>query len=163
MITYDAKSNVGFDFDINYAINDEDQNYDAGEIHRIIFNEIHRIYTRYGFNRIEESTRVITLKKVDVWNSKILHSCDIALVNDFKEDTEHYQEYIRFNKMTHSFSWEEQPAPYYLEEKVARIKDAKMWDEVLSVYLDKKNNNDDPHKKSRALYAETINEVFMRI
>lgn len=163
LITYDTKSNIGFDFDINYSINDEEVIYGPDEIHKIIFNELQRIYMRYGFNRIEESTRVITLKKVDVWNSKVLHSCDIALVNDYEDESGYHQEYIRFYKKAHSFSWEEQPAPYYLEEKVAAIKSAKRWDEVLDVYLDKKNNNDNPNKKSRALYAEAVNEVYTRI
>lgn len=163
MITYDTKSNIGFDLDINYAINDEEENYGPEEIHRIVFAELQKIYTRYGFNRIEESTRVITLKKVDAWASKIIHSCDIALVNDYEDEHGYHQEYIRFNKKARSVSWEEQPSPYYIEEKVARIKDANLWTEVLDVYLDKKNNNDNPNKKSRALYAEAVNEVFMRI
>nr|WP_297708245.1 hypothetical protein [uncultured Butyrivibrio sp.] len=163
MITYDVKSNVGFDFDINYAINDENQNYGPDEIHRIIYNELQRIFMKYDFNRIEESTRVITLKKVDIWSSKVLYSCDIALVNDYEDDNGYHQEYIRFNKKNHSFLWAEQPAPYYLEEKAEKIKASHRWNEVRNVYLDRKNNNDDSHKKSRALYAEAVHEVFMRI
>ncbi|MDC7292549.1 hypothetical protein NXH67_03345 [Butyrivibrio sp. DSM 10294] len=133
------------------------------EIHRKVFNGLKQIYMRYGFNRIEESTRVITLKKVDVWSSKVLHSCDIALVYDYENKGRHHQEYIRFNKQNRVLSWEEQASSYYIEEKAERIKVAKKWNEVRDVYLDKKNNNDDPHKKSRALYAEAVNEVFMRI
>lgn len=163
MITFDERANIGFDFDINYAINDFEQEYGPDEIHQIIFKGLSNIYLRYGFNRIEESTRVITLKKIDPFNSRILHGCDIALVNDYEDDGRQCQEYIRFNKSLHNFTWEQQTAPYYLEEKVSEIKKAKLWNEVREVYINKKNNNDNPNKKSRALYAETLNEVYMRI
>ena len=36
------------------------------------------------------------------------------------------------------------------------------WDEVLDCYLYKKNNNEGLVKKSRALYAEAINEIYMK-
>lgn len=32
MITYDAKSNIGFDFDINIEVNDDDENFEPKEI-----------------------------------------------------------------------------------------------------------------------------------
>lgn len=87
----------------------------------------------------------------------------VTLVNDYEDDGRQCQEYIRFNKSLHNFTWEQQTAPYYLEEKVSEIKKAKLWNEVREVYINKKNNNDNPNKKSRALYAETVNEVYMRI
>ena len=60
--------------------------------------------------------------------------------------------------------WNEQPQGYDLEDKVNWIKhqEDNLWDEVLTVYLNKKNYNDNPDKKSRALYAETINEICQR-
>ena len=36
------------------------------------------------------------------------------------------------------------------------------WDEILDRYLYKKNTNDGLVKKSRALYAETINEIYTK-
>lgn len=36
MITYDRKSNIGFDFDINIEVNDDDENYEPKEIRTII-------------------------------------------------------------------------------------------------------------------------------
>ena len=32
MITFDPTANKGFDFDVNIEVNDDDENYDAGEI-----------------------------------------------------------------------------------------------------------------------------------
>ena len=36
LITKDLKSNVGYDFDINIHVNDDDENYSAEEIKRIL-------------------------------------------------------------------------------------------------------------------------------
>lgn len=36
MITYDRKSNIGFDFDFNLEINNDDEEYSAAEIRHII-------------------------------------------------------------------------------------------------------------------------------
>lgn len=36
MITYDRKSNIGFDFDVNIEVNDYDENYEPKEIRTII-------------------------------------------------------------------------------------------------------------------------------
>jgi hypothetical protein len=53
------------------------------------------------------------------------------LVYNYENKGRHHQEYIRFNKQDRVFSWEEQPSPYYIEEKAERIKAAKKWNEVL--------------------------------
>lgn len=71
--------------------------------------------------------------------------------------------YIRFNKVRNYFSWEFQTQPYKeLESRADYLKTNGHWDEVLEVYLEKKNSNDNPDKHSRSLYAETINECFSR-
>lgn len=49
-----------------------------------------------------------------------------------------------------------------LESRADYLKTNGHWDEVLDVYLEKKNSNDNPDKHSRSLYAETINECFSR-
>ena len=42
MITRDNNSNIGYDFDVNIRVNDEQENYSAEEIKRILMN---------GFNK----------------------------------------------------------------------------------------------------------------
>lgn len=164
MITFDATTNVGFDFDINIEINDPDNNYSAKEIRDIIRNALNNIVYRHGFKNCEDGTRVLTIKKVISFQSRIEYSCDIAIVNNYYDDNDiPCQEYIRFNKNQLSYTWEKQTAPYELEEMIKEIKEHKMWNDVFDLYLDKKNNNIDPHKKSRALYAETIKEIYDQI
>lgn len=43
---------------------------------------------------------------------------------------------------------------------IAFIKYRNMWNEVRNLYLRKKNSNENPNKKSRSIYSETINEFI---
>ncbi|MBQ2886089.1 MAG: hypothetical protein IJE43_20415 [Alphaproteobacteria bacterium] len=99
MVTCDFSSNIGFDFDINIYINDDDEQYSAKDQKQIIMDALNQIAWRYGYSRCENSTRVITIKVKDTPFSRILHSCDIAIVHDYiGVKGEKKQEYIRFNK-----------------------------------------------------------------
>ena len=159
MITFDPTTNKGFDFDVNIEVNDDDENYDAGEIRTILRNAFTRVSRQYGYNKCEDSTRVITIKVTDSFYSRISHSCDFAIVYEGKDG----QQYIRFNKETGKYTWEFQTQPYKdLEKRADFLKKNGHWNEVLKVYLGKKNNNDNPDKHSRSLYAETINECYRR-
>ena len=73
MITYDKKSNIGFDFDFDLAINDDDENYSPEEIRNIMRNAINQVAPKYGYKHCEDSTRVLTIKKVNTFTSRILH------------------------------------------------------------------------------------------
>ena len=43
MVTHDPKSNIGFDFDINLIINDENECYSAKEIKQILICSFNKI------------------------------------------------------------------------------------------------------------------------
>ena len=159
MITYDPTTNIGFDFDVNITVNDDDEDYTPEEIRTILHNAFSRFMTAYGYNKCEQSTRVISIKVVDQWSSRVIRSCDFAVVYEGRNG----QQYIRFNKERNYFSWEFQTQPYKeLESRAEYLKENGHWNEVLDVYRDKKNLNDNPDKHSRSLYAETINECFRR-
>ena len=164
MITQDVRSNIGFDFDINIEVNDPKENYSAEELRHLIRNALDRVAPRYGYSCAGDSTRVITIKKKNIFLSKIEHSCDFAIVNNYTDkDGIHKQQYIRYNKQARRYVWEIQPAGYrQLIEKAEWLRHHGYWDEVKSLYLDKKNYNTDPSKRSRALYAEAVNEIGMK-
>lgn len=158
MITYDEDTNIGFDFDFDIEINDEDEDYEPKEIRNIIKNAIDRVAPRYGYCYCENSTRVLTIKKIDRRRSRILHSCDLALVYNCDDGR---QQYIRFNKKSNSYSWEYQGKGFKcLPEKIKWLKAHRYWGELRKYYLDKKNNN--PAKHSRSIFAESINEMYMK-
>ncbi len=159
MITMDYSSNVGYDFDVNIQVNDDDENYSANEIKRILKNAFDKYNHLFKYDYSEDSTRVLTIKVKDYRSSKIIHSADFAVVNNCKDGR---QQYIHFNKKQNTYEWQFQPSSYYqLNERVNAIKQNRLWQEVRTLYLYKKNNNPN-NKKSRALFAETVNEVFQR-
>lgn len=116
MITYDRNSNIGFDFDFDLEINDDEEDYGSEEIRNIIKNAIDQVAPRYGYKYCEDSTRVLTIKKVNTCSCKILHSCDFALVYNCNDGR---QQYIQFNKDRNNYTWEYQGEGFKnLEEKL---------------------------------------------
>lgn len=161
MITYDSKSNIGFDLDVNIYPNDDFNEYSPQEIKTTLIKAFRKYLKKYKYSKIENSTRVITIKVNDTKNSKIIHSIDFAIVHDY-EDEEGYQcqEYIRFNKKHNSYTWEEQDDGFYmLDEKTEWIKDEDLWQELREMYLKRKKSNNDINKKSRSLFAESVNNI----
>lgn len=51
MITYDRKSNIGFDFDFDLEINDDDEDYNPAQIRHILKNAIDQVAPRCGYKR----------------------------------------------------------------------------------------------------------------
>lgn len=161
MITYDRKSNIGFDFDFNLEINDDEEEYSAEEIRHIIKNAIDQVAPKYGYKYCEDSTRVLTIKKVNTFTSKILHSCDFAIVYNCADGR---QQYIRFNKDHNSYTWAYQGKGFKnLEQRIAWLKQNNShWIELQDYYIDKKNRNNNPDKHSRSILAESINEMYQK-
>ena len=164
MITRVAAGNSGYDFDVDFRINlkKAEKKYSPKRLKELFIQALNGVVGKYGYDYCEDSTTVITIKKKDRKNSRIIYSCDIAIVRGDEEQGEAV-EYILHNKRTKQYQWAERSMEYRgLEEKAESIKEAGRWDEVRSVYLDKKNQFS-PGKKSKALYAETINEMFDRL
>ena len=165
MITRDRNSNIGFDFDVNIEVNDPDENYEPDEIRNILRKGLDRVTNPYGFSIFgydytEDSTRVLTIKVKDKAHSRILHSCDFCIVYECGDGR---QQYIRYNKKQNSYSWEYQPKGYVeLPSKIDWIKEQGLWQQVRKHYLYKKNINDNPNKHSRAIFAETVHEVWQQ-
>lgn len=160
MITCDAKSNIGFDFDINIEVNDDNEDFEPKEIRTIIRTAIDRVAPRYGYKNCEDSTRVLTIKKVDTSHSCIIHSCDFAIVYNCGDGR---QQYIRFNKDNNYYFWEYQGKGFVgLEKKMDWLKRKNLWGELQDYYIYKKNCNDNPDKHSRSIFAESINEMCQK-
>lgn len=168
MITYDPKTNKGYNFDINIEVNDFDEYYSAKELKEILINTFNQVIKlTYPYASCQNNTRVFTIKVYEenpcciniiaLRSPKIEYSCDFAIVNTIND---YQQEYIRFNKNTHEYSWQMQCKGYLLSKKEAYIKKNKLTNELRKIYLDKKNFNTNPNKKSRALYAEAVNELY---
>lgn len=157
MVTRDVKSNIGFDYDVNIMVNDDDEKYSPAAIKLILMKAFDKYAYKYHYDFCEDSTRVFTIKVKDRKNSRILYSCDFAIVNNYGNNQ---QEYVRFNKKSNSYSWTEQSNGFYLlPEKIEFCKDNSLWAEVRETYIEKKNYNTDKNKKSRSIFADTIHQV----
>ncbi|MDD7735939.1 MAG: hypothetical protein SOW55_02340 [Bacilli bacterium] len=159
MITYDTEGNTGFDFDVNIRVNDPEEKYNAKEIKDIIMNGFNKYNQLFDYDYSEDSTRVITIKFKDTLHSRIIHSCDFAVVFDCSDGR---QQYIRHTKKQNSYYWEYQPEGFDLEDKISWLRENGYWNEVREYYLYKKNNNTNLNKKSRSLRAEAINEKYQK-
>jgi len=161
MITYDRKGNTGFDFDVNIIPQKIKGSDTPAHLRTVIFNAVQKYYRLYGFNTIENSKSVITVKKVDKKNCRILYGCDFAVVRDTKKGR---QQNIILNKKNNksSYVWEDR-GDYFagLSEREKFLIDSKKsyWNELRIYYIDKKNYNDDDNKHSRSIYAEAVKEI----
>ena len=165
MITYDQKSNVGFDFDVNIYPNDDDQKYKPWEIKSLFKMALDKHVKVHGFDNAEDSTRVLTIKIKDRKHSRVLFSVDFAFVNDYEDDDgTKRQEYIHYNKKQGVYSWEDQPDGYYmLPEKISWIKTQGLWtSELRPYYLAKKNANTDPDAHSRTIFTIAVHEICQK-
>ncbi len=160
MITCDYGSNVGFDFDVNIRVNDDEVKYSAKEIKGILIDGFDRHSHKFSYDFAEDSKRVLTIKVKDRTNSRIIHSCDFGIVRDTDDGR---QQYIHFNKKQNTYGWNYQPNGFYkLYEKVNFVKKSGYWQELRKLYLDLKNRNQIHNKKSRSIFAESVNNIYTK-
>lgn len=162
MISYDTKSNVGFDFDVNIYPNDKELT--AKEIKMRFKKALDKWGSRHGFDSAEDSTRVLTIKIKDRKHSRVVYSVDFAFVYDYTDDNgDQKQLYIHFNKKQNEYSWEHQPDGYYkLPEKIQWIKNNNLWQKMKELYIKKKNANNNPDVHSRTVFAVTVHEICQK-
>ena len=160
MVTYDRKSNIGYDFDVNIEVNDDNEKYSPDKIRSIIMTAINKVASKYGYDFCEDSTSVLTIKVKNTARSRIIHSCDFAIVYNCENGD---QQYIRFNKDNQIYTWEYRGNGFVdLPQKIEWIKRNKLWNELKEYYIEKKNNNTNPQKHSRSIFAETVNEICQK-
>ncbi|MCM1134985.1 MAG: hypothetical protein NC400_05355 [Clostridium sp.] len=164
MVTYDERTNVGYDFDIDIQMSSCECSLAAKEIKTKIREALDKTAPRFGYAYAEDSTRAITIKCKDKKDSRILHSCDFAIVKNYVDNNGSIgQKYIRFNKKQNQYTWEEQPRGYYLlPEKAKWLEERGYWNEMRDLYLRKKNLNRIPNKSSQSIYAEAVHEICQK-
>lgn len=162
LMTYDVKSNTGPDFDFNIYPNCDLDTISAKEIKNLFRLSLNKYGSKYRYSFAEDSTRVLTIKIIDTETSRVLFSVDFAFVYNYVDDDGYEQQlYIRFNKKHNSYSWEEQSDSIFnLPDDLDTIKEYGLWNEFKNKYLQLKNANDIPEKKSRSILAEAVNCIF---
>lgn len=181
LVTRVIGGNKGFDLDYNLSIQRLLNNkYNDEKKMKTLFMKLFNEFKPKYFECCEDSTSVFTVKRLDAKTGNILYSFDFAIVyyymevipnEDFDEDyddpdDEYYEEerqkYIKHDKHSDTYYWELRPIATnhcYIENA---IKDNNLWNELRDLYLEKKNSNKDPNKKSRIIYYETLNEIWQK-
>ena len=160
MITYDRRTNVGFDFDFNLELQRGYERFSPKELRDFFRNAISKAARKAGYDFAEDSSRVLTIKKKDCKHSRILYSADFAIVCCDDEDG---QWVIRFDKRAGRYIWNEQTEKN--EELASRqrwIKEKKLWNDLCDLYLDKKNDCRNEGMHSRQLFSMAVNEICLR-
>ncbi len=164
MVTYDRNSKVGFDLDFDIELMKEADGYTPKEIKDLFRRTFDAFNYFRGYKHAEDSTRVITVKKVNAFFGTVECSCDFAITRTITDRKgKKRKQYIHFNKTKQEYTWQLQSdGQYLLPEKEKWIKRLGGWNELRDCYLEKKNNNDDTDLHSRSLYAQAVHEVCQR-
>ena len=165
LITREKSGNKGFDFDYNLILRDPGDNRDYNA--KVLKDEFKKAFeialhgTKY--TPPEDSTSVLTIKVVDTANSRIIHSCDLAIIYYPESGNDGEYKYL-CNWKNGIYSFVTRTESRGNKRKLDEIKNYPGgWNMVRDEYLKVKNNNRDPDKHSHVLYLEAVNNVYNQI
>lgn len=159
LITRIKDGNAGYDFDYNLVMN---PNFSwKPTVRQSFFKALQEAIKGTRFNKIENSTSVITIKEVSKKQSKVIVGCDFSIVYYPEDDDTGYYKYSRFNKEQNNYTWEIRNVSRFNDDKLNWLQDnyEGIWKDIKDEYLKlKENNKQDKH--SFILYHEAINNVY---
>ncbi len=162
LVTRVINGNTGFDFDYNLGIQ-KDGDLSAKDLRLKVKRELEMILQGTGYSTVSSGKQSMTFKFIDHDNSRIVHSCDFALVNDYVDDVgDSIQEILIWQREDDTYIWNKRPYAKNHSDKLSNLKANGLWQEVKDEYLKIKNNNQDREKKSFSLFFEAINNVYNR-
>lgn len=161
--TQNASRPVDLDYNLNVIKSKVDIN-DGREIKEYIKNKFNDVLQKNGWGDCQDSTSCLTTeKKAFKTGNKTQFSIDLAIVNEGPSSWHRLIHRKTGNVSRDEWYWNESPDSKALSKKVDCLKDNNLWDEVRSVYLEKKNlylkRNDADHP-SFICYIEAVNEVY---
>lgn len=155
LITREVNGNKGFDLDVQCLINNDLKADDAFNSFKQAFD---RIIVDYSFDYPQKYENVFVLKFKDKKNSKIVYSCDIAIM---KKCNDGRKQILRKSDNNHH-KWEFQSKDYVqVEQLINKIKKKKLWFKFRKKYLDEKCKQSG--KSSRTLLIETLNSFLQNL
>jgi hypothetical protein len=163
LITREVGSNKGFDFDYNFSLQKIKSDYDGAQaIRENFFEIIQQVANDFGY-QTEDNKSAITIKLVDQNNSRIVHSCDFGIVEDYVDNSGDDRQRIIVrdkNMLSTTYVWNERPKSKNYSVKLSNIEAAGLWEVLKTEYIKLKNNNKDIEKKSYQLFIEAISNVY---
>ena len=162
LITRVENGNQGFDLDYNIVIQKVFNNrYNNAKSLKQKFIDLFNKYFDDSYDYSEDSTSVITIKKLNAQRNKIICSVDFAIVSYYEdEEGMERQKYIRFDKNSGNYSWALRKVATNHRHVEDLIKEKNLWEDVKVLYL--KNKSKEPYKKSRIVYYQTLETIYRR-
>lgn len=162
LITRVENGNQGFDLDYNIVIQKVFNNrYNNAKLLKQKFIDLFNKYFDDSYDYSEDSTSVITIKKLNAQRNKIICSVDFAIVSYYEdEEGMERQKYIRFDKNSGNYSWALRKVATNHRHVEDLIKENNLWEDVIDLYLN--NKNKEPYKKSRIVYYQTLETIYRR-
>ena len=162
LITRVENGNQGFDLDYNIVIQKVFNNrYNNAKSLKQKFIDLFNKYFDDSYDYSEDSTSVITIKKLNAQRNKIICSVDFAIVSYYEdEEGMERQKYIRFDKNSGNYSWALRKVATNHRHVEDLIKEKNLWEDVKVLYLN--NKNKEPKKESRIVYYQTLETIYRR-
>lgn len=164
LITRVKGGNGGYDFDYNLILPGNGYGYhNKAKIIKDRFMEAFQFAVKETkYKPPENSTSAVTIKAVNQVQSKILHSCDFAIIYYPTDNTDDGYMYLKKWK-DGRYSFEVRDLSQKADHKLSKIlKRSGGWNIIREEYLKLKNKNRDSDKHSYILYLEAINNVYNR-
>ena len=138
----------------------------ARAVKEYVRKQFNIVLGKRGLFDCNDSKAVLTTKKDNFTDgNKTQFSIDVAIIrtrNGHWERLIHKKTGVVAND---TYCWEIAPKSQGLDDKVAKIKNHHLWNEVRDTYLEKKNmylQRQDYNHPSFNVYIETINEVYAK-
>lgn len=164
LITQNSNEPIDLDYNLYIADFGNFSPRDEGDIKEYIRKQFNIILNRNGWSDCMDSTSVLTTEKRHFTKGNHTEfSIDLAIVFNNRDG---------WHRLIHEktgfvawdrYYWNAVPDSRNLFDKVAAIKDKQLWNEVIDVYLDKKNmylRRQDYNHPSFNVYVETVNEIY---
>ena len=160
LITRVVNGNGGYDFDYNLIISPP-KKIKPNIVKRQFMDAFAHVLKGTKFSAPQDSTSAITIKVKDKKHSKILHSCDFAIIyyENNIENNGYY--YLKNNKSQNQYVFEYRNLSKNIDKKLQQIlHHSSGWNNIRAEYLKLKNANKDIHKHSFSIYLEAVHNVF---
>ena len=164
LITRVTGGNKGFDFDYNIIINyDDGQMWKADYARKEFTKALDKAIQGTQYDHPENSSVAITIKVKDTKKSRILHSCDFAVVY-YPDGVFEGHQYAKLDLQTSKCTWDTRQYTKNYHNKLNWLKDNVngYWEEIKEEYIKLKNNNNDVNKHSFQLFYEAVSNVYNR-
>lgn len=161
LVTRIKNGNRGYDFDYNLILQKSDLWENPKKLKQQFMNAFSKAIENTPYNPPKDSTSVITIKVIDKKNSRIIRSCDLAII--FYNDADKDKGYMYLKKgKNNNYTFEPRNLSQNTDYKLQEILDNydQGWKMIRDEYLKIKNNNRDENKKSHILYLESIHNVY---